>query len=207
VLHCYSLVLADDGRFEEALTLADRALAQDPASVLANRDKAVVLLLAQRYEECVEQCRRTLELDPYAAFAHDLLGLAYERLNRPEQAVEAYITPLTFSEKNSDLVAALRAAAARGGSKAFWERRLQALLEEADPRPFSVAAAYVRLGDRERALAWLQKLYDARGGRVRALKTHPEWDPLRADPRFKELLRRANMGPVLDSPLSRHVPQ
>ncbi len=67
VLHCYAQVLADDGRFDEALVVADRALAQDPTSVLATRDKAGILFLARRYEDCVAMCLMTLELDPVHA--------------------------------------------------------------------------------------------------------------------------------------------
>jgi hypothetical protein len=52
------------------------------------------------------------------------------------------------------------------------------------------------LGDHDHALAWLERLYAARGARIRALKTHPTWDPLRADPRFQDLLRRANIAPM-----------
>ncbi len=63
VLHCYAQVLADDGRFDEALVVADRALAQDPTSVLATRDKAGILFLARRYEDCVAMCLMTLELE------------------------------------------------------------------------------------------------------------------------------------------------
>ncbi len=196
VLHCYSRVLADDGRFAEALALADRALAQDPTSVLANRDKAQILCLARRYEECAELGRRTLKLDPYSPLVHNYLGRAYEYLGRPRQAVEAYIAPLAFSEANRDRVAALRAAAEGGGMKAFWERRLQFLLEEPEVRPYSVAHAYARLGDHDRALPWLEKLYAERGGLIRALKVNPDWDPLRADPRFQDLLRRANLIPA-----------
>ena len=85
VLHCYSLILADDGRFAEALALGDRALAQDPTSALANRDKALILYLARRYGECVDLCRRTLELDRYSPQIHTVLGRAYERLNRPQE--------------------------------------------------------------------------------------------------------------------------
>lgn len=48
LLHCYSLVLADEGRFEEARALGDRALARDPTSVLANRDMAFILFLARQ---------------------------------------------------------------------------------------------------------------------------------------------------------------
>jgi tetratricopeptide (TPR) repeat protein len=196
VLHCYSRVLADDGRFTEALVLADRALAQDPTSVLANRDKAQILCLARRYEECAELGRRTLELDPYSPFVHNYLGRAYEYLGRPREAVEAYIAPLAFSEENHDRVAALRAAADAGGMKGFWDRRLQLLLEEPEVRPYSVAHAYARLGDHDGALLWLEKLYAARGGLIRALKVNPDWDPLRADPRFQDLLRRANLIPA-----------
>ena len=196
VLHCYSLMLADEGRFEEALSLANRALKQDPASVLANRDKAIILYLARRYEDCVGQCQKTLELDPYNWAAYAFLARSYEQLKRPEQAVEAYVTPFTFSENTRAMASDLRAAATRGGLRGFWDRRLQLLLGETDVRIASVARAYVRIGDHDRALAWLEKLHDARGAWIRGLKVNPDWDPLRADPRFQDLLRRANMDPL-----------
>jgi tetratricopeptide (TPR) repeat protein len=196
VLHCYSLVLAQEGRFEEAITLAERARAQDPASVLANRDKAIVLFLARRYDECVEQCRRTLELDPHAPFAQFYLGRSYERLGRDREAIEAYIAPLALSEKYRASLPALRTAAARGDLKAFWKLRLQLLLAEPEISIYSVATAYAELGDYDRALEWLEKLYQARGGRIRFLRASPEWDPLRSDSRFQDLLRRANITPI-----------
>jgi tetratricopeptide (TPR) repeat protein len=161
--------------------------------VLANRDKAQILCLAGRYEECAELSRRTLELDPYAPLVHNYLGRAYEYLGRPREAVEAYVAPLAFSEENRDSVAALRTAADRGGMKGFWKQRLQLLLEEPVIRPYSVALAYVRLGEPDLALPWLEKLYEERGGSIRALKVNADWDPLRADPRFQDLLRRTNL--------------
>jgi hypothetical protein len=54
----------------------------------------------------------------------------------------------------------------------------------------------VRLGDHDRALAWLDRLFAERGGSIRSLKVHPQWDPLRADPRFQDLLRRAQFAPA-----------
>lgn len=196
VLHCYSLILADDGRFAEALALGDRALAQDPTSALANRDKALVLYLARRYRECVDLCRRTLELDRYSPQIHAVLARAYERLNRPQEAVDAYVMPLSFLEANREMVAALRTAGAQRGIKGFWETRLQYLLKEPEVRSYSVASAYMALGDHDRALAWLDKLFTQRGAWLRGLKVQPQWDPLRADPRFQDLLRRANITPV-----------
>jgi len=196
VLHCYSQVLADEGRFDEALTVADRALAQDPTSVLATRDKALILYLAGRYEESVAMSRRTLELDPYTPQVHSYLGRAYEQLGREREAVEAYITPLTFSEKNHDVVAALRAAGAKHGIKGYWQQRLQSMQQEPEVRVYSIATAYARLGDHDRALAWLDKLFKERGAWIRGLKVQPQWNPLRADPRFQDLLRRARFAPA-----------
>lgn len=193
VLHCYSQVLADDGQFDEALALADRALAQDPASVLATRDKALVLFLAGRYDDCVALCRRTLELDPYTPQVHGYLGRAYEQLGRHREAVEAYITPLTFDETNREAVSALRAAASRDGIDGYRRRRLEDLLKRPHVPTYSVASAYAYLGDHDRALEWLEKLFAERGAWIRGLKVQPQWDPLRADPRFQRLLRRAGL--------------
>lgn len=190
VLHCFSLVLAELGRPVESLVLADRALAQDPASVLANRDKGIILYLARRYDDALEQFRRALELDRYYVSVYPWLALAYERLDRSEEATEAYITPLTFSEENRGMVAALREAARRGGLKGFWRRRLQFLLEEPEVRMGSVAFGYLEVGDSDQALAWLEKVYAARGAFIRTLQNNPRWDPLRSDPRFQDLLRR-----------------
>lgn len=46
------------------------------------------------------------------------------------------------------------------------------------------------LGDGDRAPAWLDKLYTGRGAWVPGLKVQPQWDPLRAGPRFQDLLWR-----------------
>jgi TolB-like protein/DNA-binding winged helix-turn-helix (wHTH) protein/tetratricopeptide (TPR) repeat protein len=205
VLHCRSLMLADQGRFEEALTLADRALTLDPTSVLANRDKAMMLFRARRYDECVGQCQRTLELDRYNSWAYDFMGRAYEQLGRPREAIEAYLAPLGFAERNRDMVATLRAAADRGGLEEFWKVRLRHLLEEPDVRTAAVAAAYVKIGDHDRAFEWLEKLLVERGAWIVGLKVQPQWDPLRSDPRFHDLLRRANLAPLTAPPPS-HQP-
>jgi hypothetical protein len=51
----------------------------------------------------------------------------------------------------------------------------------------------VRLGDRDRALSSLERLFEQRAPWVRTLEVEPLWDPIRSDPRFQSLLRRANL--------------
>lgn len=49
---------------------------------------------------------------------------------------------------------------------------------------------YADFGDKERALLWLGKAYDEHSGMLIWLKTQPQLDSLRSDPRFQDLLRQ-----------------
>ena len=59
-------------------------------------------------------------------------------------------------------------------------------------RPGLVAVFYVRAGEKDLALEWLEKVYETRDIEMTMLRDSPQWDPLRSDPRFQELLRRLN---------------
>jgi tetratricopeptide (TPR) repeat protein len=202
-LHCFSMMLAQEGRFSEALRLNDRLMAQDPVSTLTNRDRAVILYVARRYEESIAQARKTLELDSRFAQAYWPLWRSYEQLGREQEATESYLTAISFWI-SAEEASALREAARTGGMQGVWRRRLETLLASPDPSAHSTALVYVELGDNDRALAWLEKVYEQRGAAMRSLKMNPEWDPLRADPRFKDLMRRANVAAVpLPPPASR----
>jgi DNA-binding winged helix-turn-helix (wHTH) protein/tetratricopeptide (TPR) repeat protein len=193
VLRHYQLFLWQEGRFAEALALNERELALDPASAFAHRNRAIILYYARRYEECVEQCRRTLELDRYFATVYDWLGRAHEQLGRRQEALAAFVAPLTFQEVNRPAAEALRAAARQESPRGFWQRWLELELSGDDPHNDARALAYLRLGDRDRALEALERLVRERSPWVRTLKVEPLWDPLRGDARFQALLRRVNL--------------
>jgi len=53
---------------------------------------------------------------------------------------------------------------------------------------YSIAVAYLGIGDNEKAITWLQKSYTERTITT-ALRVDPTFDPLRSDPRFQQLLR------------------
>jgi hypothetical protein len=78
-------------------------------------------------------------------------------------------------------------------------RRCLAELDEAAKSryapPFGYATIYVGLGESEMAFKWMDKGYEERDPRVRALKTDPLFDELRADRRFAGLMRRAGLTP------------
>lgn len=92
----------------------------------------------------------------------------------------------------------MKTAFATGGLKGLWRRQLDRLLER-EKREFvlqiDVALLYARLGQKEQALARLQKAVEDRNHYVIALKVEPLWDSFRTDPRFVALMKRVGLSP------------
>jgi hypothetical protein len=59
--------------------------------------------------------------------------------------------------------------------------------------PYSIADTYMRLGEREKALDWLERAYEGHDSALVSLTVEPMFDPLRSEPRFREILRRMNL--------------
>ena len=55
------------------------------------------------------------------------------------------------------------------------------------------ARIYSELGQRDEALKWLEKAYENKEGDTAWLKVSPEWDKIRDDPRFADMLRRMRL--------------
>lgn len=63
--------------------------------------------------------------------------------------------------------------------------------QSVDPGAF--AWAYVGMGNKDEAFAWLGKAFTQHSSRMVTLKVDPGWDTLRSDPRFQDLLRRVGL--------------
>ncbi len=57
-----------------------------------------------------------------------------------------------------------------------------------------MAVLYMGLGDKEQAITALQKGYEDRNNQLILLGS-PEFDPLKSDPRYQDLLRRIGLTP------------
>jgi hypothetical protein len=57
----------------------------------------------------------------------------------------------------------------------------------------AVALVYAALGDKDSAFLWLEKAYEDKSSFMTTLKYWTVFDPLRSDPRFKDLLRRVGL--------------
>jgi tetratricopeptide (TPR) repeat protein len=85
------------------------------------------------------------------------------------------------------------------GRRADAERILADLVRRADKAgedlAGSVAAVYTGLGNRERALTWLERARRVHDPELAYLNADPRWDPLRGDARFKALLKDLGFQP------------
>lgn len=183
-------------RFDEALAEARRALEVDPLSLIINRTYADVLLAARRYDEAVEQYRKTLELDPNFVTTSFFLGRAYEAKGQYDQAVAQYNKAFEASNVPPEQLQLLRETYAKSGWKAYWQVVLNGMLErekKAYQPPFVIAVMYARLDQKDKALAYLEKAYEERDFRASLIKIAFEFDSLRSDPRFADLVKRIGL--------------
>lgn len=185
-------------RFDEALVESRRALELDPLSLIINRIYADVLMDARRYDEALEQYRKTLELDPNFVTTHFFLGRAYEAKGQYDQAVAEYNKAFELSNVPAARLQELKETYAKGGWKAYWQDVLKGTLERAKTNyqsPFVIALFYARLGQKDEAFAYLEKGYTERDFRVTLIKVSFEFDSLRSDPRFADLVKRIGLPP------------
>jgi tetratricopeptide (TPR) repeat protein len=152
----------------------------------------------------IEHFRKAIELEPNRAGYYTSLASVYEDLGRHEEAVAAYLKAERLGNAKPERAKALEEAFAAGGIEAFRNKReafggeqlkrnlerLQEQAKRARVPPLQFANIYVRLGQRDEALKWLERAYQERCPNLCALKENAVWDPLRSDPRFQDLLRR-----------------
>ncbi len=181
------------GHFNPAIAEGKRALDLDPLSRIINADFGWVYLNARRYDEAETQVRKTLEIDANFFLAHFYLGIVLQVKGRVAQAIPEFQKAFDL---NDDLyaLAMLANAYARNGQREEADKVLVQLNKEAKSRhvaPYAWAVAYLGLGEKERALAELERAYETHDTNyLFVIKTDPLLDDLRGDARFEALVQK-----------------
>jgi Flp pilus assembly protein TadD len=108
----------------------------------------------------------------------------------------AELTKAVAANRNNDDEAQLGQVYGLAGQRADAERILAQLLErrKAEFVPAAnIAAVYTALGRKDQAFQWLEKAFADHSEWLILLKVDPGFDPLRSDPRFAVLLKRAGL--------------
>jgi serine/threonine-protein kinase len=188
----YGWTFSEMGRFNEAIAAEKKALELDPLSTFLNTDLAFFLYWARRYEEATTQIRKTLELDPNNAFAHSILGWCLIGKGNKAEA-RAEFQKATSLDDLPWYISSLGYACAAEGDRAKAEQILQHLEELSKQRyvsPANRAAVHLGLGEKEKALDWLEKAYEDRDPIFWWIDGDQLYDSVRNEPRFQALVQK-----------------
>ena len=189
--HWYAWHLALLHRYDDAIVEMRKAESLDPLSLVINADLAELLALAHSYDESILQSKKTIEMEPNFGLAHNHLGQAYLQKQMTDQAIAELQKAVTLSGGSPTCMANLARAYVAAGKRNEAETLLGELKKRSSPDQSyapEIAVVYTALGDSDQAMAWLEKGYVERFNP--GVLIRPGFDPLRSDPRFRDLERR-----------------
>ncbi len=184
------------GQYDEAIAELRRALELDPLSLYTNVDLGNHLFRAGQYDQGLEQLRSAVELDQNYYDAHVHLGEAYAQKRMFKEAIAEGQKALMLSGGSPHAKQGLARTYALAGKRAAAKELLAELERDPNKRnAFDIAVIHMHLGEKEQALAWLEKAYKERTPQLTSVRVTPAFSSLRDDPRFQDLVRRVGATP------------
>ena len=183
----YAWYLDGMGRFDEAIAQINYAGELDPLSPNNRSQLGYVALHSRQYDRAIEEFRNS---------GWDIgLGFAYGQKKMYPEAVAAFQRVESQRGRQPVVVAELAWVYGLAGKKQEARKLIAELNEIAGHRyvaPSLFAIAYLGLGDKDKALTWIEKGYEEHDQWHFSLKVSPIPDPLRSEPRFQAVMRRMN---------------
>jgi TolB-like protein/Tfp pilus assembly protein PilF len=191
------------GRHDEAIAEVKKAIELDPLFVPFQSFLGRTYQLARRYDDALAQLKRSGDRNPNIAINHVRLAHLCARLRRYQEAIAEETRARLMSGENlqqaSSHEQALKQAFESGGARGYWQKELEFAEEKQNPpeayvTPVGRAIIYAELGEKDKALDWLEKAYEERDLYMPSIAVIEEFDSLRQEPRFTSLLQRTGLG-------------
>ena len=186
----YANFLYTRGRFDEAIVEIKTAMDLQPISYSNQQIYALTLYFARRYDEAEAQFKRLIELNPNHSFIHGRLIRVLEAQRREAEAFEYLVEMLTLQKTNIEKIERYKTAYSTAGWRGVQIERIIILEADGHQGYFQMACLYAKIGDKDKAFAYLEKAYQERSFEIAILNVEPQLDSLRNDPRFADLVRR-----------------
>lgn len=190
--HWKGVYLSLRGKLDEAKAEMRVALELDPLSLIVMTDLGQLYYFSHEYDLAIDYCNKALALDPDFAVAHEYLADIYLAKGMEVEAAESWIKrrfPAARSQEPQ------RQILARSGLRGLIQaERDHALKSSGTDRAFTIAKDYLRLGENEKALEWLEIVF--KGSKTHwhpYLNVDPIYDGVRDHPRFQALLKQMNL--------------
>ena len=199
-LHWLSHVLSWQGRHDEAIAQARRALEVDPHSRLMGMNLSYILLDAGDFEASIELAQDNLRRHPNQFEQYGNLWLTYLRAGRQEDAAGTLLRWASLTGRDAEAAREVGEAFIRYGQTGEPQRLPRELVDRVEFGSEDRGQVYAFMGDGERALDALEQAYEERSGSrsVLSMKLNPGYDFIRDDPRFVALLERVGLALIAD---------
>jgi serine/threonine-protein kinase len=190
----YGLFLAGQGRGEEAVSHAERALELDPHTLTTVRYGIHIFGLARQFERAISLAKESLNLFANSRRLHLGLGRLYIGKSLFKEALAEFQKMVELGAPPNNPF--LACAYALTGEKSKALDIVHSLLKQAEEGyadPYHVACAYAALGEKNKAFEWLEKAYEQRNPNMYVLKAEYILYDLQDDPRFTALLKKLKL--------------
>jgi TolB-like protein len=191
----YGNVLTFTGNIEAGINETKKALALDPLSSAINMVLGRSYYYSRNYDQAITQIQKTVALNPRFWSAYVVLGNSFLRKKLYPQAIGAFskLPPGMYDVGATGMMAMSYAYAFTGDTiKAKEEFNKISKEDYAKLAPVTIAPFYIYMSNFDEALTQLEKALDAHALGMIALKVDPIYDPIRNEPRYKALLKKAN---------------
>ena len=191
----YGESLAATGQYPQAVAEAQRAMQDDPLSLIIGSNAGWTFALAHYYDRAVDTLKKTIDIDPNFPRTHFRLGQVYEMRGQYNLAIPEFENAVRLSGGDPYYAGSLGHADAVSGNTGQARAVLQDLQSRVHQQyvpPYAIALIYAGLGDKDRAFRWLQNAVQDRSTSMVFLRSDPELINLRSDPRFAQLSHALN---------------
>jgi serine/threonine protein kinase len=177
-------------RVSDDLAESKRAVELDPLSLFYQQQYALSYFEVRNPTAMLKEADRLLELDPHTPLAPTIKALAYEQLGDIKEAVDWWVKGQQWRD-HEDHANGLKEAYEKSGYRGFLKKQLE--YREAAADHIGAAYDYAKLGDKDAAIAALEKSALENRSSMLFIRCDPELDGIRSDPRFADLVRRIGL--------------
>jgi TolB-like protein/DNA-binding winged helix-turn-helix (wHTH) protein/Flp pilus assembly protein TadD len=189
--------LIRNGRFEEAITLSERARTRDPISFNAYLSVGSSYRAAGQYDRAIAEIRRAIEINPRQMRAYFQLGATFIFMGRLNEAIKELETAVRSTPGGNPRFQAYLGYAYAAGGRPLDARRILSELEARARQQyvssFGVALIHDVLGEKEAALAAFERAYQDRAVEFAQMTQYPPFKTIASEPRFQTLMREIGL--------------
>ena len=185
-----SVSLLHSGRYEEALREAKRAVEMAPQSLMALKSLVWSHSALGNYNEYLDFLPKLEDLGDSSTSVQLRRAKTFVKLGRHDEAERIFKSLLEQYNEHSDQISIAEIYLNMGDYDKTSE-----WLEKVDEHssPMKIASIYLDIGDYDKTFEWLEIACEARQSWLVYIKSFTWWEPIRSNPRYKELLKKMGL--------------